>query len=153
MNRLSARVASGLADTAANVSLLAQDAPERLRQELQLFWQEVEQEAARLEREGPAAEASSSPFAAASPFAAGSPGGAGSRGASTGWATGAGTTGPNSSAAGAAGASSAAADPQEMIDALRAQVAGLAQRLDAPPSASGTAGSSPPASAAPGRGA
>jgi len=103
LNRLSARLASGLADTAATVGLLAQDAPERLRQEIQLFWQEVEQEAERLERQGQA------PGSAAAP----------ARGAG----------GP--SAAGPSGA--AAADPQEMIDALRAQVAGLAQRLDSPP--------------------
>ena len=32
-------------------SRLAQDAPERLRQEFQLFWDEVEAEAARIERD------------------------------------------------------------------------------------------------------
>lgn len=52
MNRLAARLGSGLADTAANLSLLAQDAPARLQQEFSLFWEEVEQEAARLERDG-----------------------------------------------------------------------------------------------------
>ena len=48
--RLSARLGSGLVDGAANLALLAQDAPERIRQELQLFWDEVEAEAARIER-------------------------------------------------------------------------------------------------------
>ena len=48
--RLSARLGSGLVDGAANLALLAQDAPERIRQELQLFWDEVEAEASRIER-------------------------------------------------------------------------------------------------------
>lgn len=48
--RLGARLGSGLVDGAANLALLAQDAPERIRQELQLFWDEVEAEAARIER-------------------------------------------------------------------------------------------------------
>ena len=51
-NRLASRLGSGLADTAATLTLLAQDAPARLQQELSLFWEEVEQEAARLDREG-----------------------------------------------------------------------------------------------------
>ena len=46
LQRLGARLGSGLVDAAANLALLAQDAPERLRQELQLFWDEVEAEAA-----------------------------------------------------------------------------------------------------------
>ena len=50
LQRLGARVGSGLVDVAANLALLAQDAPERLRQELQLFWDEVEAEAERIER-------------------------------------------------------------------------------------------------------
>jgi len=52
LQRLGVRLGSGLVDAAANLALLAQDAPERLRQELQLFWEEVEAEAARIEREG-----------------------------------------------------------------------------------------------------
>jgi len=51
LQRLGVRLGSGLVDAAANLALLAQDAPERLRQELQLFWEEVEAEAARIERE------------------------------------------------------------------------------------------------------
>ena len=51
LQRLGARLGSGLVDAAANLVLLAQDAPERLRQEFQLFWDEVEAEAARIERD------------------------------------------------------------------------------------------------------
>ena len=86
LNRTAARVGSGLLDTAANLAVLAQDAPERLRQEFSLFWEEVEQEADRLERADPTRP-----------------------GASDG-------DGPGT--------------PQEQIDALRAQVAGFARRLD-----------------------
>ncbi len=50
VHRLGASLGSGLVDGAANLALLAQDAPERIRQELQLFWDEVEAEAARIER-------------------------------------------------------------------------------------------------------
>jgi hypothetical protein len=50
VNRLAARVGSAMADTAAGLAVLAQDAPARLQQELTLFWQEVELEAERLER-------------------------------------------------------------------------------------------------------
>jgi hypothetical protein len=59
-NRLAARVGSGLADAAAELALLAQDAPDRLRQEWTLFWEEVEREAERLEgQEGGARESGS----------------------------------------------------------------------------------------------
>ncbi len=97
LGRLAARVGSGLADTAAGLAVLAQDAPARLQQEWQVFWEEVELEAERLER-GEATTASSSSPVSWSP----SPG----RAAST--------------------------DPQEQIDALRAQVAELARRLERP---------------------
>jgi len=50
LQRLGARLGSGLIDAAAVLTTLAQDAPERLRQELTLFWQEVEAEAERIER-------------------------------------------------------------------------------------------------------
>lgn len=50
VNRLAARLGSGLADSAASLAVLAQDAPARLQQELGLFWEEVELEAERLER-------------------------------------------------------------------------------------------------------
>lgn len=59
LNRLSARLGSGLADAAAGLAVLAQDAPERLRQEWDLFREEVELEAQRLEHgESPAAGSS-----------------------------------------------------------------------------------------------
>jgi uncharacterized protein YceH (UPF0502 family) len=51
LNRLQARLGSGLADSVAGLAVLAQEAPERLRNEWELFWQEVEQEAERLETE------------------------------------------------------------------------------------------------------
>jgi len=102
MNRLAARLGSGLVDTAATLSVLAQDAPARLQQEFTLFWEEVEQEAARLDREG-------TPTAAAGGDHQSGP----ARGAAT--------------------------DSQEAIDALRAQVARLARRLEVP--VSGTDGS------------
>ena len=50
LQRISARLGSTLVDAAAQLSLLAQDTPDKLRQELALFWQEVELEADRLER-------------------------------------------------------------------------------------------------------
>ncbi|MEB3200864.1 MAG: hypothetical protein VKK62_10095 [Synechococcaceae cyanobacterium] len=86
--RLVARLGSGLADSAATLAVLAQDAPARLQQELSLFWEEVEQEAERLERPD-----QDSPQPSAAPAPAG--------------------------------------DPQDQIDALRAQVAGLCRRLEA----------------------
>ena len=50
LNRIGARVGHGLADTAAELAVLAQDAPSRLRQEWDLFQDEVRAEAERLER-------------------------------------------------------------------------------------------------------
>jgi len=117
LNRLAARLGSGLADTAATLSLLAQDAPARVQQELSLFWEEVEQEAARLER---------------GEETGGAGGGSGSsRGVWSGFTAGA--------QAGPAGER----DPQEMIDALRAQVARLALRLEKDAAGSGTPGPGP----------
>ncbi|MFM2080039.1 MAG: hypothetical protein RLZZ219_721 [Cyanobacteriota bacterium] len=49
INRLTARLGSGLVDAAAGLSALAQDAPELLRREWDLFREEVELEAQRLE--------------------------------------------------------------------------------------------------------
>ena len=51
MNRLAARLGHGLADTAAGLALLAQDAPDRFSKEWDLFQQEVIAEADRLEQE------------------------------------------------------------------------------------------------------
>ncbi len=49
INRLGARLGSQLADRAADFALFAQDAPQRLQLEWTLFWEEVEQEAQRLD--------------------------------------------------------------------------------------------------------
>ena len=120
VNRLVARLGSGLADTAATLTLLAQDAPARVQKELSLFWEEVEQEAARLDRQGnpatTAAAPESSPASASGAWGGFSGGARPFRG-------------------------SAQDDPQEAIDALRAQVAQLARRLDGD-SARGAAGAS-----------
>jgi uncharacterized protein YceH (UPF0502 family) len=96
LNRLSARLGSGLADAAAELAVLAQDAPERLRQEWDLFREEVELEAERLER-GEAVDPDDGVDLQA-------------------------TTPPASNG-----------DPQQQIDALRAQVARLARRLEDQP--------------------
>ena len=50
VHRIGARVGHGLADTAAELAIFAKDAPERLRQEWELFQEEVREEAERLER-------------------------------------------------------------------------------------------------------
>ena len=50
INRLSARLGHGLADAAAELAVLAQDAPVRIRQEWDLFQEEVRAEADRIER-------------------------------------------------------------------------------------------------------
>ena len=57
LNRLAARLGSTAMDAAAQLSLLAQDAPQRVQQELELFWQEVQQEAERMEHDGTATAA------------------------------------------------------------------------------------------------
>jgi hypothetical protein len=58
INRLGARLGSQLADRAAEIAVLAQDAPTRLQREWTLFWEEVELEARRLDnRDAPTAEA------------------------------------------------------------------------------------------------
>ncbi|MFN6337330.1 MAG: hypothetical protein ACK41W_01155 [Cyanobacteriota bacterium] len=88
INRIGARLGGQLADRAAELAVLAQDAPQRLQREWSLFWEEVEREAQRLER--------------------------------------------GESAAASAGVSRSPGDPQERIDALRAQVADLAQKLEHP---------------------
>lgn len=51
INRLGARIGHGLADAAAEMAVLAQDVPSRLRQEWDLFQEEVRAEADRLERD------------------------------------------------------------------------------------------------------
>ncbi len=51
LNRLVVRLGHGLVDAAASLAVLAQDAPERLSREWDLFQQEVAAEADRLEQE------------------------------------------------------------------------------------------------------
>jgi hypothetical protein len=58
LNRLQARFGSGLADAAATLLTAAEQAPGRVSQEWQLFWQEVELESERLARDEGAAAAS-----------------------------------------------------------------------------------------------
>jgi hypothetical protein len=101
--RLGARLGSGLLDAAANAAVVLQDAPEQVRRELRLFWDEVEREAQRLERD------------AAQPSPAAGAAGAGAR------------------ADQPASAVVSAADVQGRIDGLRAQVAGFSRRLDQVP--------------------
>lgn len=50
LNRLTARLEQGIADAAASLAVLAQDAPSKLQQEWELFQQEVRAEADRLEQ-------------------------------------------------------------------------------------------------------
>ncbi|MDM7936122.1 MAG: hypothetical protein QUV06_01495 [Cyanobium sp. CZS 48M] len=76
LNRLGARLGSGFADSAASLAVLAQEAPERLRRELELFWSEVEQEAQRLETEvtaGGSAASTGTAAASATAWAAAAP--------------------------------------------------------------------------------
>lgn len=128
VNRLAARLGSGLADTAATLTLLAQDAPARVQQELSLFWEEVEQEAARLDRQGNPATTAAAPEGSTAS-------------ASGAWGGFSGGAGPFRG--------SAQDDPQEAIDALRAQVAQLARRLDEG-SARGAAGAAASSNQGPG---
>ena len=52
MHRVIARMGHGVADAAAGLAVLVQDAPDRVRQEWDLFQEEVKAEAERLDREG-----------------------------------------------------------------------------------------------------
>jgi hypothetical protein len=104
-NRLSARLGHRLLDSAAQLVELAQQAPSQLQQEWSVFWQEVELEAERIER-GPGADGvKHSP----------------SRDRS-GWDVPFQDAPPPPSA-----------DPQDLIDGLRARVAHLTQRLEQGP--------------------
>ena len=63
MHRVIARMGHGVADAAAGLAVLVQDAPDRVRQEWDLFQEEVKAEADRLGREKDerAADAMSTP--------------------------------------------------------------------------------------------
>jgi hypothetical protein len=122
LNRLTSRVGSGLADAAATLAVLAREAPEKLQSDWDLFWEEVQLEAERLD----AGEVGAGSAAAGA--AAGAASGAAS-GASAGpdavSAVGDGTTGDAW-----AGSAAPPQSPQEQIDELRALVAGIARRLE-----------------------
>ena len=66
VNRISARLGHGLADAAAELAVLAQDAPERFKQEWELFQEEVRAEAERLENDGQPSASTTSPGPSAS---------------------------------------------------------------------------------------
>ena len=63
MHRVLSRMGHGVADAAAGFAVLVQDAPDRVRQEWDLFQEEVKAEAERLDREngGRGVDAQSSP--------------------------------------------------------------------------------------------
>ncbi len=61
LHRVIARMGHGVADAAAGLAVLLQDAPERARQEWDLFQEEVKAEAERLEREGEARSVDADP--------------------------------------------------------------------------------------------
>ncbi len=105
VNRLAARLGSGLADVAAGLVVIAQDAPERLLQEWQLFVEEVEQEAVRLEQPGGGSTAAAS------------------------WA-GADQKAPSGAQGTDRHGPVAGVSPQDQIDQLRARVAQLSRRLE-----------------------
>ncbi len=120
--RLSVRLGASLADSTARLLLLAQDLPDMLQRDLALFWDEVALEAERLARDGsetsgwsaaPSSAPSTSPSTAPSTAPSAVPSAAPPRPSRWGQRSGA-----------------RAADPQEQIDELRAQVAGLSRRLD-----------------------
>jgi hypothetical protein len=104
-NRLSARLGHRLLDSAAQLAELAQQAPGQFQQEWSVFWEEVELEAQRLER---------------GPYAGGTQAAPGANGSS--WRSEGPQDPPPSSS-----------DPQDLIDALRARVAHLTQRLEQGP--------------------
>jgi len=101
VSRLAARLGHGLAEAAAEMAVLAQDAPERLKREWDLFQEEVQAEAARLEREG-GEEQQASPSQASTAAVVDSP----------------------------SQNSGAVETPQQQIDRLRAKVADLNTRLE-----------------------
>jgi hypothetical protein len=134
LQRLSARIGSGLIDAAASLAVAAQEAPDKLRQELQLFWEEVEAEADRIERHETATPGEEWTNPSQGPASQGPSGGnawQANRDQAFDPSVDLGTspaTGPATDLAGHAAA--APADPQRQIDSLRALIASLARRLD-----------------------
>lgn len=107
VSRLAARLGHGLAEAAAEVAVLAQDAPERLKREWDLFQEEVQAEAERLERDGEGGQGTSPSPPAADAATSEVPSAVASRVSS-----GDGET------------------PQQQIDRLRAKVADLSTRIE-----------------------
>ncbi len=110
VSRIGARLGHGLADAAAEIAVLAQDAPDRLRQEWELFQEEVRAEAERLEN-GESGPSTADPTAVGQPTAV--------RDATAATDTTGVVTQPT------------ARTPQEMVDHLRASVAELNRMLEA----------------------
>ena len=110
VSRIGARLGHGLADAAAEIAVLAQDAPDRLRQEWELFQEEVRAEAERLEN-GESGSSTADPTAVGQPTAV--------RDATAATDTTGVVTQPT------------ARTPQEMVDHLRASVAELNRMLEA----------------------
>lgn len=110
VSRIGARLGHGLADAAAEIAVLAQDAPDRLRQEWELFQEEVRAEAERLEN-GESGPSTADPTAVGQPTAV--------RDATAATDTTSVVTQPT------------ARTPQEMVDHLRASVAELNRMLEA----------------------
>ena len=51
INRLTARLSQKIVDSVANLALISQEAPEKIRKEWELFQEEVNEEADRLDNE------------------------------------------------------------------------------------------------------
>lgn len=142
LNRLTSRLGSSVAEAAASLAVLAREAPEKLQQDWELFWEEVQLEAERLDAEhgdGAEARGGGAP-AGADRWSAGVGASAGSD--SVGSASAGSATSPSGADASAWGAAaptswpaaaqpgSPPASPQEQIDQLRALVSGIARRLE-----------------------
>lgn len=128
--RLQSRLGSGLADALAEIMNQAETAGNRLNQELQLFWEEVQAEADRLDNGGgacsfhkdaPSPDASTAEATADAPPAPGHASqGCADRSADD----------DHGDQQGTAGRPVTMADVQTTVDALRADVAELSQRLE-----------------------
>ena len=116
VSRIGARLGHGLADAAAEIAVLAQDAPDRLRQEWELFQEEVRAEAERLEN-GESSPSTEDPTAVRDATAVRDPSAVRDATAVTD------TTGVVTQPT--------ARTPQEMVDHLRASVAELNRMLEA----------------------
>ena len=108
VNRLGARIGHGIADAAAELAVLAQDAPDRIRQEWELFQEEVRAEAERLEQRPNDAQSNvSEPGAVDAPEVQ-----------------------PPAASTDSPAAASNRETPQELIDRLRASVSDLSKQIE-----------------------